>query len=89
MFLQKPSKESPCCGAISPFLEKYINNLTILVNRSPEVMLFTINLDENLINEKCITISPMIFLQPGSIFWTKSIAPQSDRFVTDIYPALG
>jgi hypothetical protein len=36
-----------------------------LVNRSPKLMLFTINPDENLINKKCITISLMFFSSIG------------------------
>jgi hypothetical protein len=32
-----------------------------LVNRPLEVVLLTINLDENLVNEKCITKFPVFF----------------------------
>jgi hypothetical protein len=59
-----------------------------LVNRSSKVMLFTIYPDENPINKRRITISLMFFLESGSIFWAKFNTPQSDRFVTDVYPAL-
>jgi len=68
MYLQEPFKESLCGRTISSFLEKHINNFTILINRSPEVMLFTINPYKNLINEKCIAISPVFSLQPIGIF---------------------
>jgi len=88
MYFQEPFKESLCGRTISSFLEKHINNFTILINRSPEVMLFTINPDENLINEKCISISLVPSLQSGRIFWTKFNTPQSDRLVSDIYPSL-
>jgi len=49
-------------------LKKHINDLTILIDGSPQITLFTINLDENLINEKCVTVSLMFSTQPGSIF---------------------
>ncbi len=62
MFLQQSFKESFSCRTIPTFLEIHINNFTILVNRSPEVMLLTINSNENFINEKSITISPMFSL---------------------------
>ena len=62
MYLQEPFKESLCGRTISSFLEKYINNFTILVNSPPEVMLFTINLDENLIDEESIAIATMFSL---------------------------
>ena len=51
MFLQQSLEKSFCCRTISSFLEKYIDDLLILSNSAPEVMLFTINPDENLINE--------------------------------------
>lgn len=59
MCLQKPFKESPCCLAITTFLKIHIDNLSILINCSPEVMLFTVNLDEHFIDEKCIAIATM------------------------------
>ena len=88
MNLQEPFKESFCGRTISTFLKKYINNFTILINRSPELMLLIIYPDENLINEKCIAISPVLFLQSIGKFRAKSIAPQSDRFVGNIYSTL-
>ena len=88
MYHQEPFKESLCGRTISFFLEKNINNFTILINCSPEVMLFTFNPDENLINEECIAISLVPSLQTGRIFWTKLNTPQSDRLVGDIYLAL-
>jgi hypothetical protein len=81
-------------------LKKHINDLSVptalaslmgqafLANCSPQIMLFTINLDENYVNEKRITKSLVSSLQLGGIFWPKSIAPQSNSFVTDIYPTL-
>ena len=74
MYFQEPFKESLCGRTISSFLEKHINNFTIpkalaslmgqafLINRSPEVMLFTINLDENFIDKEGIAIATMFSL---------------------------
>jgi hypothetical protein len=60
--LQKPFKETLCCCTISAFLKKHINNFTILINCSPEVMLLTINLDENFIDKEGIAIPTMFSL---------------------------
>ena len=59
VFLQHSFKESLCGLRISSVLKKHINDFTILINGSPEITLFTFNLDENLINEKCVTVSLM------------------------------
>jgi hypothetical protein len=100
MFLQQSFKESLSCRTIPTFLEKHINNFAVpksftsltgqafLINCSPEVMLLTIDLYENFVDEKCIAISPVFSLQPSGIFGAKLIAPQSDRLVGNIYSAL-
>ena len=59
-----------------------------LINSPPEVMLFTINLDKNLINEESIAKATMFSLQLSRVFRAKSIAPQSNRLVGNIYPTL-
>ena len=53
-------------------------NLWFEADRSPKIVLLAINLNEHFINEKCITISLMFFAQPGCIFRSKLVAPQSD-----------
>ena len=88
MFLQQSFKESLSCRTIPTFLEKHINNFAVLINCSPEVMLLTVDLYENFVDEKCIAISPVFSLQPSGIFGAKLIAPQANCFVTDIYTAL-
>jgi len=59
MLVQKSFKESLFCRTVSSFLKKHIDNFTILINRSPEILLFTINSNENLIDEESVAISPM------------------------------
>ena len=66
VFLQQSIEESLCGLRISPVLKKHIDDHTILIYCSPEIPLFAINLDKNLINEKCITISLVFFPQPAA-----------------------
>jgi len=46
------------CLAISPFLKEKINNITVLINALPKVVLNPVDLDENFIDEKCNSKSP-------------------------------
>jgi len=78
VFLQYSIEKSLSSLGVSPFLEKHINDFTILIDRSPKIVLLAINFDEHFINEKCITISLMPFTQPRCIFRSKFVAPQSD-----------
>jgi hypothetical protein len=60
MFLNESLEKSHSCYAISPGLQKHINNFTILVYSAPEIVLLSTNLDEDFINEECITESLML-----------------------------
>jgi hypothetical protein len=78
VFLQQSPKESLSSLRISSVLKKHINDFTILIYCPPEITLFAINFDENLINEKCVAISLMFSTQPGSVFGSELVAPQSN-----------
>ena len=60
MFPQQPLKEPLCSLSISSLLKKHINNFTILVYCPPQIMLFTLDLHEYLINEERISIPLML-----------------------------
>jgi len=59
-------------------LKKYINNFAILIYGSPKITLLTVDLDENLINEKYVSLTLVLSAQPGSIFRAEFVTPQSD-----------
>ena len=48
-------------------LKEYINHLAILVYGSPQVMLFSVDLDEDLIDEERITEAPVLSFQSSSV----------------------
>jgi|TARA_B100000315_G_scaffold37432_1_gene32012 hypothetical protein len=53
------------CGfSIVPIFEKYIDNIAVLINGSPQTMRFPLDLHEDFIKEEHIAISPMSTLQP-------------------------
>ncbi len=56
---QQTLEEALGRGSIPPFLQVYINHFAILVNSSPEIMLFAIDLYEDFIDEEGITIATM------------------------------
>ena len=48
---QSPLEEPLCCSVIPLRFEKYIHHVTVLVDGPPQIMLLTIDLDENLVDE--------------------------------------
>jgi hypothetical protein len=89
MFLQYSLKETLCGLSISSCLEKDINNLTILINRSPQVMLLSLDSNEYLINEERITIPLMLSSQSLGVLRPKLVAPQANGFIADRDASLG
>ena len=57
------------------FSQKDINDFSVLIDGSPQIVLFAINLHEYFINEKCVSIALVIFLQTTSVFRSELVAP--------------
>jgi hypothetical protein len=64
-------------------LKIHINNLTILVNRSPQIMLLTVDLHEDFVNVEGVAIAPVLWFQSTGINGSELDAPQADRFSAD------
>jgi hypothetical protein len=75
MALQQPPKEALRSRSISLGLQIYINNFAILVNGSPQVMLFATNLHKDFINVEGVTISLMPPLESPGISGSEFNAP--------------
>ena len=57
---QQPLKEALCRPDITSFLEKHINYFTVLIIRSPQIVLLPLNLHKDLINEEGVAESLVI-----------------------------
>jgi hypothetical protein len=82
-------EETFSCGTIASRLQEYINDFAILINRTPKVVLFAIDLYEDFINEECVAITAVFPFQALYIFGTELDAPQPDGFVADDDSSLG
>lgn len=70
-----------CRNTISPCLEENIDDLPILINCPPQIMLLALNLDENLINKVSIAVTLMFTFQSPGMVGTKFYAPQTNRLI--------
>ena len=64
-------------GPISLSLEKYINNFPILVNGSPEIILLTVDFDEDFVDEERVAVSSVPSLRATGINCAELDAPES------------
>jgi len=56
-------------------LKKDINHFTILINRSPKVMLLTLNLHEYFVNEERVAVASVLPSQSLSVLRPELVAP--------------
>ena len=75
MFPQQPLKEPLCSLTITSLLKKYVHHFTILINRSPQVMLLTMDLHKNFIDEEGVAVSLMLSSQTLGVLRPELIAP--------------
>jgi hypothetical protein len=73
----------PSRCTITATLNIDIDHFAILINGSPQVVLLSIYLDENLIKIKRITESAVPMFELASISESELDAPQSDQLITD------
>ncbi len=71
---------------VAAFLYKHIKRVTVLVNGPPKVVQFAADRDEHFIKEPGVAKAAPTLLQLTRVFWPKSVAPQSDRFVGNLDP---
>ena len=84
MFPQQPLKEPLYSLPVTSFLQEHINNFTILINSSAQIILFTLDLHEYLINQVRIAIPLMLSSLSMSKFWPELVAPQTNRFIAQL-----
>ncbi|MGB7301434.1 MAG: hypothetical protein WBD34_19095, partial [Burkholderiaceae bacterium] len=80
---QQSGKEAPGCLSIAFLLHEYINDFSILIDGTPQIMLFPVDLDKDLIKIERITEPQVPTLQAPGVSWAELVAPEPDRLITD------
>ena len=86
---EQPLEKPPSSCAVASGLQKYIHHFTILVHRSPQIMLFAADLYENLIDEEDIAITLVLSFQAPGIRGTELDTPEANGLVADFNPSFG
>ena len=62
------SRDEPLCRcSISLSLEIHINQLTILIDRSPEIMLLAVDLYKDFVNVESVAVASVFSLKPSGV----------------------
>jgi hypothetical protein len=82
-------KETLGGSAVSPARKQDIEYVTVLIDRSPEIVALAADRDEQLVHMPDVTEPTLSPPQSTSICWSKLPAPGSNRFVGHRDAALG
>ena len=74
---------------VAAALHENINRVTILIDGSPQVLVFSLNRDKDLIKMPHITQTSLSLFQFLCIGWSKLLTPLTDRFICDGDSTLG
>jgi hypothetical protein len=86
---QEMTKERLRSRAIPPCLHQDVDNLTILINRSPQVMNGSVDADEHFVDMPTPAHSFFVWPQPSGVFGSELATPQSDRLIADRHASGG
>ena len=64
-------------------MEKSVNDIAILFDGAPQVVLHTSDLDEDFIDKECVSIARVLAAQALGNLRPKLDAPEADRFTAD------
>ncbi len=81
--LEQLSKETLGGAAISPRLNQNVDDIAVLIDRSPQVPLLSLDLHEHFVQIPEVAETTGFLLKPTSVLAAKLPAPLADRFVGD------
>ena len=88
MIAHQPLKESCRCMLISTWLKKNIDNVTVLIDGTPKVLLLAVDSHEEFVQIPAIAQLPSPLLQTFCIVGAELPTPMSNGFVGDGNAAL-
>ena len=80
---QQPPEKSHCGVRVSALLDQHIDSVAIMINGSPQVPLLTLNLNEDLVNEKGIAVALVLAPHSMRLQWSELVAPEANRFMSN------
>ena len=79
--LQEFPKESPCCAPVPAGLDEEVDQVTILIHGAPQILVLTVDRDEDFVQEPRIAKATLLALQPPGLVGAELPAPLPNGFV--------
>ncbi len=88
LLLEKLAKEAGRGFLVSSLLDQDIQHLTILIHRSIQIALRTVDPEKHFIDKPLIATGPRTLSEPIGVNRAKAYAPTPDRLIRYVDPAL-
>ncbi len=88
LLLEKLAQEAGRGFLVSSLLDQDIQHLTILVHRSIQIALLTVDPEKHFIDKPLIATGPRTLSEPIGVNRAKAYAPTPDRLIRYVDPAL-
>ena len=75
MASQYPFEEPICSSPVTFFLQIHVNHFTVLICRSPQVMLLAVDLNENVIDVERVAVASVFSFQSSSVYSAEFYTP--------------
>ena len=85
----KAPEETFCSSPVTFFLQIHVNHFSVLIYRSPEVMLLIVNLNEGFIDVERVAVASVFSFQSTGVYDTKLDTPETNRFSADSDSSFG
>ncbi len=86
---EQPPEESRGRLGVSPRLQIHIDDLSVLIHRSPQVETLTGKLDEHFVDEERVVESGVLVPKSPRDIWAELVAQQPHRLGADLDAAFG
>jgi hypothetical protein len=87
--MNQMAKEPLRRRAIAPFLNQDVDNPTVLINGSPQLMNPSLDSNEYFVHMPAPAHSTSVLPQPSGVLRSEFAAPQPDRLIADDYASRG
>ena len=81
MFAQEPLQQSLCRPGIAANLDDFVEHISVLFDGAPEIALFAIDCDDNLVEMPYVSSAWFLSLQTPGIVRSKFLSPDTNGFI--------
>ena len=81
--VHQSAQESLRCTLVASRLQQNVDDITVLIHGTPQILLLTVHSDEEFIQIPAIAEASLSPFQFPNVIWSELLTPASNRFIRD------